>query len=595
MYSRKKLLAVAAGLAATALIVFISYHGNIRLGVLNVFNKQEHFTLKKFVQPTATDTGHKLEIKISGSQPVIPLMKALAIEFEREHEDIRVTFLPATHSKGGIMGVLKKEYDFGLVSRELSPEEAEYGLHYVHFANDPLAFVVHKNVKVRNLTSEQIKQIYSGRITNWQQVGGDDKPIVVLDRPEHTSPKITLRKQLFGDDFKFVENAVVLERPPQMVQSLKVVENSIGYASLGEVISYKKELNILRVDNILPAINKVTEGVYPYFRPFALLLGPAPRRSMMKFLHYIFSDRGKMIIEDNSCSPELANLIIGVVPEQDLLKQESRYRPLADYLSDRLKTKLKIKLKHLSSYQDVVRGFISGKINAAFFGSMTYVLTNARVDTQILGRPEKDGVSEYRGFIFTRRDSGIRGARDLKNKSFSMVRATAAADIFPRIYFKEHGILNMERYLGKIYWVDSHETSINMIAEGKVQAGAAKDYVYYRMIKKNPKLKKDLIILARSAPVPRNALIVYKYIHNVCYDCHHKKFASTDEVADIRTGIELGLKDALLELDKTPAGKEVLAKLGADRFIETTDADYQNLYDMFAKLGVDPKAYPIGQ
>jgi phosphate/phosphite/phosphonate ABC transporter binding protein len=593
MHPRKKVFVIVS-LAVIGLIIFLIYSGNINLMDLRVFNKPERFTLKKFPQPTGANTRHKAEIKMSGSEPVVQLMRALATEFEREYENIKIIFPPATHSREGILGVLKKEYDFGLVSRELSPEEAKHGFHYIHFADDPLAFVVHKNVKVKNLTSEQIKQIYSGQITNWQQVDGGDRPIVVLDRPEHTSPKIILRKQLFGDDLKIVDNAVILERPGQMVQSLKLVENSIGYASLRDVISFKKELNILRVDNVLPTTNNV-DGDYPYFRPFALLLGTNPRRPMMKFLHYVFSDRGKMIVEDNSCSPELANLIIGVVPEQDLLSQESRYRPLVEYLSDKLKTKLKIKLKHLSSYQDVVRGFISGKINAAFFGSMTYVLTNARVDTQILGRPETDGVSEYRGLIFTRKDSGIKGVRDLKGKNFSMVRATTAADIFPKIYFKDHGVLNMERYLGRIYWVDSHETSINMIAEGKVQAGAAKDLVYYRMLQKNPKLKSDLIILARSAPVPDNALIVYKYINNVCYDCHHKKFAATQEATDIRTGIELGLKDALLELNKTAEGKEVLAKMGVNRFIETTDADYQNLYDMFNKLGVDPKVYPIDQ
>jgi phosphate transport system substrate-binding protein len=579
----KKLFFVAAGLLVVGLIVFFNGKEKIKQWSLNIFDNQEHFTLKEFSQPPSKDIEPKSEIKVSGSEPVVSLMKSLVVEFEREHENIKVIFPPATHSKEGIMGVIKKEYDMGLVSRELKPEEAHNDLHYIHFANDPLAFVVHGNVKIKNLTSEQIKQIYKGEITNWRQVGGEDNPIVVLDRPEHTSPKILLRELLF-DDLKIIETAVMVERPGQMVQSLKLVENSIGYASLKDIITYKKELNILSVE--------VAEGHYPYYRPFAILLGSYPTKPMMMLLHYVFSDRGNMIIEDNSCFPELANLIIGVVPEQDLLRQESRYRPLVDYLSEKLTTKLKIKLKHLTSYQELVRGFISGKINAAFFGSMTYVLTNARIDTQILGRPEKNGVSEYRGFIFTRKGSGIKGVSDLKGKTFSMVRTTTAADIFPKIYFKNHGVSNMEQYLNKIYWVDSHETSINMIAEGKVQAGAAKDLVYYRMIQKNPEFKKNLVIVAQSAPVPDNALIVYKYIHNVCYDCHRKQFASDNGLVSIKTGIELGLKDALLELDKTAVGREVLAKMGADRFIETTDDDYRNLYDMFAKLGVDPKTYP---
>ncbi len=276
MESGKKTIIIVAGLAIVGLILFFGYGKNFKPWNSILFGKQDHFVLKKLSQPNGTDDGHKLEIKISGSQPVISLMKAMAIEFEREHEDIKLTFLPPTHSKGGVMGVIKKEYDFGLVSRRLKPEEAHDGLHYIHFANDPLVFAVHNNVKVKNLSVEQIKQIYSGQITNWQQVGGDDIPVVVLDRPEHTSAKILMRKLLFGKDLKIVDNAINLERPPQMVQSLKVLDNSIGYTSLGEVIYFKKELSILQVDNVLPTIDNVTSGKYPYFRPFAWVLGPNP-------------------------------------------------------------------------------------------------------------------------------------------------------------------------------------------------------------------------------------------------------------------------------------------------------------------------------
>lgn len=195
----------------------------------------------------------KEQVKVSGSAAAIPLVKLLAQEFERYHPGMKIAFLPETHSRGGLAGAREGELDIGLLSRGLTEDEAKYNLQYLHLAQDGIVFTTHKTVKIRNITSQQLRNIYSGKITNWRQLGGRDEEITVLDRPEHTSPKITLRRKLFGKDLEIVKSATVLERPSQMNESLRVMPYSIGYTSLGEVISSEFDVNVLNVDGIPPA------------------------------------------------------------------------------------------------------------------------------------------------------------------------------------------------------------------------------------------------------------------------------------------------------------------------------------------------------
>jgi phosphate/phosphite/phosphonate ABC transporter binding protein len=539
----------------------------------------------------------KERVRISGSASVLPLLKLLAQELERHHPEVEIVFPPGTHTKGGLAGVLEGELDVGVLSRGITEEEKRGNLQYLHLALDGIVFATHKSLKIKDITSEQLRQIYSGKIRNWQELGGEDKPIHVLDRPEYTSPKMLLRDQLFGKDLRIVHTATVLERPNQMNESLKAIAYSIGYTSLGEMISSDLTVNVLNVDGMPPIPAHVEKNLYRFSRPFGLVIRPIPDRGVMKFVDFIYSESGKRVIESNGYVPIVSHFLIATIPERNILRQEERYRPLVNFLSNRLGIRMNIGLRHLSSYQEIVDEFVDGRINAAFFGSFVYALTRARVGVEPIVRPVKAGISQYKGIVFTRKNSGIKDWRDLEGRSFAMIRATTAGELFPKMYFKDHGVERLEDYLGKIHYVGSHDVSVLKVLYGEVDAGAAKDLIYQKLAREDPTIERELVILAESPPVPENALVIRKEVNFVCFNCHRGPQRNSAETSysggdySVKFDLRQRLRDILLSLPETPEGREVLRKFGADRFIETCDDDYKELYQMINRLGLDLKDY----
>jgi phosphate transport system substrate-binding protein len=549
---------------------------------------------EKSVSSEAGDVTATEKIKIGGSASAIPLMKILADEYSKKNPEVEVEFLPETHSRGGVTSVYEGIADIGVLSRTLSPEEVLYKVRFLHLANDVLVFAVHPSVKIENLTTEQIRHIYSGAITNWSQVGGPNHPITVLDRPEHTSPKIVLRELLLGNKLVVTNKAVILERPWQMNESLKSLPFSIGYTSLADIISGDFNVNILKIDGVTPSLANVESLKYKYFRPFGFVLGSVPSRHTMRLVNFIYSEDGSRIMENNGYAPVVMTLVIATLPERSILKQEERYRPLVQYLYRRLGNRVRIRLKHLPSYEQVVDEFMAGKVNAAFFGSFTYALAQAKVGVTAIARPVTNGVSQYRGIIFTRKDSGIENWRDLKGRSFTMIRATTAGEIFPKLYFKRQGV-DLTQYLGKIVYVGSHDDSIFKVLYGEVDAGAAKDLIFYKLAQEMPVLNREIRILAMGFPVPENALTIRKDIDVKCFKCHARN--STRYVEGVNPDdngggdLEVSLREALLDLSRSEEGKTILRNFGADSFVKTTDEDYRQLYNSLKELGIDLNKY----
>lgn len=535
-------------------------------------------------------------IRVSGSDDVYPLVQILAQQFEKNHVGYRVVFAPPTHTRGGVAGISLGDVDIGLLSRPMTSQEKESIFTYLHLTQDILIFATHRDVSVKNLSSQQILDIYAGKITNWKEVGGQDAPITVLDRAEHTSLKIVLRQQFFGPQFAITPKAIVLERPEDMVTSISVVENSIAYMSLGDAILEGLNANILAVDNIEPSINNFRKGLYQYTRPFGFLIGPKPRKHTMKFIRFIYSEEGRRIMVNHGFSPITMDLTIAVLPEQDLLAQEQRYGPLVDYLSQHLGLQTTVKLKLLPNYGEVIKEFKAGRVNAAFLGSLAFALARAQAGVEPLVRPEKDGISQYRGLIVTRKDSGIKDVSDMKGKSFGMVdKATTAGYIFPLLYFREHGIERPEEFLGDIIYTGSHDLLFIKVFNRELDAGGAKDLMLWEVAKTQPRIKEELTVLAVSPPVPNNAFVLTGKLDFPCFHCHRLVPSShTTSTVDLpREPEELKelLSELLLKLHESPEGRKVLEALGADRFVKTTLEDLREVNKMIYEAGFSPKNY----
>ncbi len=167
------------------------------------------------------------------------------------------------------------------------------------------------------------------------------------------------------------------------------------------------------------------------------------------------------------------------------------------------------------------------------------------------------------------------------------------------MFFKNHGVENLGNYLGKIHYVGSHDVAILKVLYGEIEAGAAKDLIYEKLAREDPTIEREIQILARSAAVPENALILRRDIDFVCFHCHQEAQGQGPTAPYSGAGYSVDLKkrfkEILLSLPETAEGREVLRKFGADKFIETTHDDYKELYYMITELGLDLKSYKYGK
>lgn len=263
-------------------------------------------------------------------------------------------------------------------------------------------------------------------------------------------------------------------------------------------------------------------------------------------------------------------VLIGLIPEQNIFRQRERYQILRKYLSDKLG--IAVNFSSLSRYGNILERFQEEKMDAAFFGSFTGALAIQKLGVEPLARPVNlDGTSTYHGYIFVRKDSGIRTVQDMKGKRFAFVdRATTAGYLFPLAYFREHGVPDYRAYLGETFFAGSHDASILAVLNKEVDIGSAKNTIYDQLASENPRIEQELVILAASKTVPQNGLAVRK---------------------DLDPELKRALKQVLLDMEKNSEGAEVLRQFGARSFVETAEKDYSYVYTLATEVGIDLKTY----
>jgi len=263
-------------------------------------------------------------------------------------------------------------------------------------------------------------------------------------------------------------------------------------------------------------------------------------------------------------------LLIGLIPEQNIFRQRERYLHLRKYLTDRLG--VTVNFTSLSRYGNILDRFTAEKMDGAFFGSFTYVLAHEQLNVVPLVRPvNNDGTSTYHGYIFARKDSGIRTAAQMKGKRFAFVeRATTAGYLFPLAYFKSNGINDPWHYLGSTFFSGSHDAAVLSVLNKEADIGSAKNTIYDQLSSENQRIEQELVIVAASGVVPQNCLAVRK---------------------DLDPELKRELRKVLLGMAKDSEGAEVLRRFGARGFIETTDKDYAYLYTLVTQVGIDLRTY----
>ena len=253
------------------------------------------------ISNSAINTQAQQEIRIAGSSSIYPALKVLAGAYEAKNTSTKVSILIPTQTEVGITGVKDGLLDIGTLCRELKPEEGEGKLEYYLLAKDGLLVATHPSVKnIMNVTTDQLKRIYSGSIKNWKELGGPDAQIIVLDRPEDESAEHLLRKYYLGQDLKISSEAVVLRRESELIAAIQNTPYSIGAFSLADAISHNLPVNRLSLNGVEPSLENIKNNKYQMVRPIGIIIKKSPAKSVQEFVNFAMSKAGKEELAKNS-------------------------------------------------------------------------------------------------------------------------------------------------------------------------------------------------------------------------------------------------------------------------------------------------------
>lgn len=204
-------------------------------------------------------------VTTDGSTSMEKVIGALGESFEGENSKATFTYNP-TGSSAGITAVAEGRCDIGLASRALKDEEKAQGLKETVLAYDGIAVIVNPENGVDGLTLEQIADIYTGKITNWKDVGGSDAEIVLIGREAGSGTRDGFESITKTEDAcKYRQE---LSSTGDVITTVANNPNAIGYASLASV---KDTVKALEVDGVAPGEDTVKDGTYKVQRPFMLI------------------------------------------------------------------------------------------------------------------------------------------------------------------------------------------------------------------------------------------------------------------------------------------------------------------------------------
>lgn len=258
----------------------------------------------------------KSEITYSGSSTLAPVISAIATEFIEENEtwdkldsefpkeDISIN-VSAGGSSAGIKAVLEETSDFGMVSREIKDEEIDKlgDMETFILGKDALTVSINPenplNEVKDDLTSEEIKKIFSGELKYWDDLDNslEHREIVVVIRDLGGGAHGVFQKNIMGDtDVR--EDAI--QAPSMGALVTKLIENkdAIGYASFGMVNQNEGDLIPLKVDGIEPTVENIIDGSYKISRPLILVKRGDLGQAEQAFMDKVTSERGAEIIEE---------------------------------------------------------------------------------------------------------------------------------------------------------------------------------------------------------------------------------------------------------------------------------------------------------
>lgn len=231
-------------------------------------------------------------VSTDGSTSMEKVIGALSEAFMEANSKVTVTYNP-TGSSAGIQAVQEGRCDIGLSSRALKDEEKASGLKETILAYDGIAIIVNPANPVEDLTLEQIADIYTGKITNWSELGGSDSEIVLIGREAGSGTRSGFEEIVEVKDL--CQYRQELSSTGDVIATVAQNPGAIGYASLASV---KETVKAVKVGGVTPSEDTVKDGTYAIQRPFVLVTkeGVTLSETAQAFFDYTVSKDANAVI-----------------------------------------------------------------------------------------------------------------------------------------------------------------------------------------------------------------------------------------------------------------------------------------------------------
>lgn len=259
---------------------------------------------KKTGNETVVGTGKGKELTIKGSDTVLPLTQSEAEAFGQKNAGARL-IVTGGGSGTGITALMDENTDIAMSSRKIKLDErmaleaAKKPFKEVIVAHDALGVIVHPSNKVSQLTREQLEGIFTGKITNWKDLGGDNMKIVVYSR-ETSSGTYEFFKEHVMNKKNYASSVLNMPATGGIIESVAETKGAIGYVGLAYFEKTVKPVHISFDQGksfVEPSMANAKNLTYPITRPLYYYYLTATEKSVKPFMDFVLSDEGQKIVE----------------------------------------------------------------------------------------------------------------------------------------------------------------------------------------------------------------------------------------------------------------------------------------------------------
>ena len=239
-------------------------------------------------------------ISISGSTSVGPLAEKLAAAYTEENQHVKIE-VNQIGSSAGITNAISGVSEIGMSSRDLKEEEKSEGLTETIIAYDGIVVVTHPSNKVDDLTLEQVKQIFTGEVTNWKELGGEDMEIVVVSREDGSGSRDAFQEIVGYSSGELVREAIIASGNGNIKTTVATNKHAVGFISFEYI---DDTVSTVKINGVESTADNVLNNTYSLSRPF-LFVHKEEQLSEegQKFIDYILSKDGQAIVAETGAIP----------------------------------------------------------------------------------------------------------------------------------------------------------------------------------------------------------------------------------------------------------------------------------------------------